>query len=115
MDRWLAGTLIWHGISDGEAKLERRPSFSKVFQKVPKDGDRSEWREVKEFSGRSFAPKGLEHSAQGFNPGNRTSLRIALKGLQIEGVNSRIKRLSISRPFRARRSWWTIPRVETLG
>jgi hypothetical protein len=33
VDRWLAGTLIWHGISDGEAKLERRPSFSKGLQK----------------------------------------------------------------------------------
>jgi hypothetical protein len=34
------------------------------------------------------APKGLEDSAQGFNPGNRRPERFALKGRQIERTNN---------------------------
>jgi hypothetical protein len=34
------------------------------------------------------APKGLEDSAQGFNPGNRSPERYALKGRQIERTNN---------------------------
>jgi hypothetical protein len=48
----------------------------------------SECREVKGCLGWFSVPKGQEDSAQGFNPGNRTSLRRALKGRQIECVNS---------------------------
>lgn len=31
MDRWLAGTVTWHVISDGEAKLEMRKTSAKYF------------------------------------------------------------------------------------
>jgi hypothetical protein len=34
------------------------------------------------------APKGLEDSAQGFNPGNRRPERFALKGRQVERTNN---------------------------
>ena len=47
--------------------------------------------------------RGLRIQPRVLTLGTTPPLRIALKGLQIEGVKSRIKRLSISRPFRANR------------
>jgi hypothetical protein len=87
-----------------------------------------------------FAPKGLQDSAQGFNPGSPPSVWFALKGercgyemnlaamaaqkLQwvVEtcyncaiGPISTLLGRPIWRPFRARRVGWSVPRVETLG
>jgi hypothetical protein len=54
-----------------------------------------------------FAPQGLQHSAQGFNPGILTSLRSALKGCKIRGDNIHAEKNGLvhvsSRPFRANR------------
>ena len=82
------------------------------------------------------APQGQQNSAQGFNPGNPHNKGFALKGRERRvldeartycrasrsaqlgraiGPASALLGRSIWRPFRARRSWWTIPRVETLG
>jgi hypothetical protein len=93
---------------------------------------------LKSWSGpKGRAPKGLEDSAQGFNPGNRRPERFALKERQIERTNnakersncstSQLRALifgaaiaasfirSASRPFRANSLILTVPRVETLG
>ena len=85
------------------------------------------------------APKGLEDSAQGFNPENPQNKRFALKGrerrdyqLNLAPIAAQeLERItetcynwilpptllvrSIWRPFRARRSGWSVPMVETLG
>ncbi len=81
---------------------------------------------------RGPAPKGLQNSAQGFNPGNRQNKRFALKGREMWvqmklrwprksqsaqlgpatiGPSDPAALLghSIWRPFRARRSWWQFP------
>jgi hypothetical protein len=87
-----------------------------------------------------LAPKGLQDSAQGFNPGNPQNKWFALKGREMRlrdksrthcGAKSQSAKLkpvtnwhwnpstllgrAIWRPFRARRSGWLVPRVETLG
>ncbi len=84
---------------------------------------------------RGPAPQGLQNSAQDFNPGNPQNKRFALKGREMRvtdevapnapqksecaiGVSDHASVLlgrSFWRPFGARRSWWTIPRVETRG
>ena len=91
---------------------------------------------------RGLAPQGLQNSAQGFNPGNPHKKRFALKGREMRvpdeartycRAKARVRNWEVRqldrRPrfrlirtfdlaplsFRARRSWWTIPRVETLG
>ena len=91
---------------------------------------------------RGLAPQGLQNSAQSFNPGNPQNKRFALKlkGREMRvpdvlppmaaqksgcaigtcdnciiGHRFRLLGRSIWRPFRARRSWWTIPRVKTLS
>jgi hypothetical protein len=78
-----------------------------------------------------------ELSPEGFSPGNPQNKRFALKGRgmrvpdeartdlprksqsaqlgRIIGPASALFGRSIWRPFRARRSWWRIPRIETLG
>jgi hypothetical protein len=88
-----------------------------------------------------LAPKGLQDSAQGFNPGNPQNKWFALKGREMRprdksrtdcgaksqcaietcyncAIGTPISTLlarSIWRPFRARRVGWSVPRVETLG
>jgi hypothetical protein len=66
------------------------------------------------------APKGLEDSAQGFNPGNPPPKRCALKGRQIRydktHAENELAHVT-SRPFsfQGEPVLLNIPRVETLG
>jgi hypothetical protein len=88
-----------------------------------------------------FAPKGLQDSAQGFNPGKPQNKWFALKGREMrvrdesrtywrrKSQSAKLKDVtighwnpistllgrSIRRPFRARHSGLSVPRVETLG
>ena len=62
-------------------------------------------------------PNGPWSLAQGFNPGNRISLRRALKGLQIPDHTRKATRQSHRdlSPLQDKSSCSMLPRVETLG
>ncbi len=70
----------------GEWLLSRRDRLTVARHEVPwvcsLDICRKSRREVS-------APKGLEDSAQGFNPGNRRPERFALKGRQTKVLTTR--------------------------
>jgi hypothetical protein len=57
----------------------------------------------------------IKLALMGFNPGKLKNQRLALKGLEAKDKSRTLLAHSICRPFRARRSGWTVPRVETLG
>jgi hypothetical protein len=59
---------------------------------------------------RFFAPKGLEDSAQGFNPGNPEDKRFALKGREASSWMSHLSLRKIECAIETCYNWALLPR-----